>query len=70
MRLWIPVEQQQRRPAAADHQVDRRAAGLDLPLFEAGKEVGHRRLHFFRYSTQCLCSGQCFYAVDTVSESG
>jgi hypothetical protein len=32
--------------AAAGHQVDLRAAGLDMPLFEAGKEVGHRCLHY------------------------
>jgi hypothetical protein len=55
MRLRIPVEQQQRRPATACHQVDRRAGGLDLPLFEAGKEVGHRILHFSHYSSHaCL----------------
>jgi hypothetical protein len=40
------MEQQQRRPATARHQVDRRAGGLDLPPFEAGEEVGHRCLHF------------------------
>ena len=35
-----PGEQQQRRPATARHQVDRRAGGLDLPLFEAGEKSG------------------------------
>jgi hypothetical protein len=53
------MEQQQRRPATARHQVDRRAGGLDLPLFETGKEVGHRCLHFSYYSGQCLCPEQC-----------
>jgi hypothetical protein len=40
MRLRITVEQQQRRPFAADHQIYRRTGGVDLPLFETGKEVG------------------------------
>jgi hypothetical protein len=36
------------------------APGLDLPLFEAGEEVGHRCFHFSYYSGQCLCPEQCF----------
>jgi hypothetical protein len=69
MRLRISVEQQQRRPATTRHQVDCRAGGLDLPLLEAGKEVGHRRLRFSRYSSRRLCPGQCFLCGNAVSES-
>jgi hypothetical protein len=41
----IAVQQQQRRPTAADHQVDLGAGGLHPPLLEAGEEIGHLPTH-------------------------
>ena len=54
------MEQQQRRPATTLHEVDCRAGGLDLPLLEAGKEVGHRRFHFSLIPANACVRGNAF----------
>jgi len=41
MGLRVAVQQQERRSAAAGHQVDLGARGRDPAAREAGKEVGH-----------------------------
>jgi hypothetical protein len=43
MGLRVAVQQQQRRAAAAGHQVDARARGLDPLPAKSGEEIGHRQ---------------------------
>ncbi len=45
MGLRIAVQQQQRRPAAAGHQVYLGARSRDPPLFKTRKEIGHAKFH-------------------------
>lgn len=59
------MEQLQRRPATARHQVDRRTSGLDLPLFEAGKKSGIVS-SILSLSSQCLQSVGNFQAAPRV----
>jgi hypothetical protein len=42
MRLRIAVQQQQRRSAAAGHEIYVGAGGRDSAVFEAGEKIGHR----------------------------
>ena len=69
VRLRIAVQQQHRRPFAAELEVDRRAAGLDAALLEAGKEalLGHaacsasvpeRPGHLARARPRCAAGGR------------
>jgi hypothetical protein len=40
----MAVQEQQRRPAAAAPNAERRLADVDALELEAGKELGHRRI--------------------------